>query len=102
MTAPRIVDPAGLLGQALSDASPDLQRKLLQTTINSRLSADADSVCAWAEWNAPFAERTNYRNGYRHRPHPCRHSRRRGEQSFARTATSPSNHSSVAIRQSPP
>ena len=67
MTAPHIVDPAGLLGQALSDASPDLMRELLQTMINALLSADADAVCG-AEWNARSAERTNYRNGYRHRP----------------------------------
>ena len=67
MTAPHIVDPAGLLSQALSDASPDLMRELLQTMINALLSADADAVCG-AEWNARSAERTNYRNGYRHRP----------------------------------
>ncbi|MBB0998457.1 IS256 family transposase, partial [Dietzia maris] len=67
MTAPHIVDPAGLLGQALADASPDLMRELLQTMINALLSADADSVCG-AEWNARSAERTNRRNGYRHRP----------------------------------
>ena len=67
MTAPHIVDPAGLLGQALSDASPDLMRELLQTMINALLSADADAVCG-AEWNARSAERTNRRNGYRHRP----------------------------------
>ena len=29
MTAPHIVDPAGLLGQALANASPDLMRELL-------------------------------------------------------------------------
>ena len=45
MTAPRIVDPAGLLGEALSDASPDLMRHLLGTVINVLLSADADAVC---------------------------------------------------------
>ncbi|OFS28349.1 hypothetical protein HMPREF3086_01415 [Dietzia sp. HMSC21D01] len=42
-------------------------RELLQTMINALLSADADSVCG-AEWNARTAERTNRRNGYRHRP----------------------------------
>ena len=42
MTAPHIVDPAGLLSQALADASPDLMRELLQTMINALLSADAD------------------------------------------------------------
>ena len=35
--------------------------------INALLSADADAVCG-AEWNARSSERTNYRNGYRHRP----------------------------------
>ena len=29
MTAPHIINPAGLLDQALSDASPDLMRHLL-------------------------------------------------------------------------
>lgn len=30
MTAPHLVDPAGVLSEALSDASPDLMRNLLQ------------------------------------------------------------------------
>jgi transposase-like protein len=66
MTAPRIVDPAAVLGQALSDASPDLMRHLLGTVINSLLSAEADAVCG-ADWGQPSPERTNRRNGYRHR-----------------------------------
>lgn len=66
MTAPRIVDPAGVLGQALADASPDLMRHLLGTVINTLLSAEADAVCG-AEWGQPSAERVNQRNGYRHR-----------------------------------
>ncbi len=67
MTAPQIVDPAGLLGQALTEASPDLMRDLLQTMINALLSADADAVRG-AEWGRRSVERTNHRNGYRHRP----------------------------------
>jgi hypothetical protein len=67
MTAPHIVDPAGLLVQALTEASPDLMRELQQTMINALLSADADAVCG-AEWNARSEQRTNHRNGYRHRP----------------------------------
>ena len=67
MTAPHIVDPAGLLAEALSEASPDLMRDLLQTMINALLSADADAVCG-AEWGRPSPERTAQRNGYRHRP----------------------------------
>ena len=66
MTAPHIVDPAGLLGEALAEASPDLMRDLLQTVINALLSADADAVVG-AEWGQPSATRTAQRNGYRHR-----------------------------------
>ena len=66
MTAPHIVDPAGLLGDALSEASPDLMRSLLQSIINALLSADADAVVG-AEWGRPTAGRTAQRNGYRHR-----------------------------------
>ena len=66
MTAPRIVDPGAVLGQALSEASPDLMRHLLGTVINSLLSAEADAVCG-AEWGQPSPDRVNQRNGYRHR-----------------------------------
>ena len=66
MTAARIVDPAGVLGEALSGASPDLMRHLLTTVINSLLSAEADAVCG-AEWGQASPERVNQRNGYRHR-----------------------------------
>ena len=67
MTAPHIVDPAGLLGEALSEASPDLMRSLLQSIINALLSADADAVVG-AEYGRPSPGRTTQRNGYRHRP----------------------------------
>ena len=66
MTAPHIVDPATLLGEALADASPDLMRHLLQTMINALLSADADAVVG-AEWGQPSPDRLTHRNGYRHR-----------------------------------
>ncbi|MCS3844067.1 IS256 family transposase, partial [Microbacterium sp. AK031] len=66
MTAPHIVDPAGVLSEALSDASPDLMRSLLQTMINALLSADADAVVG-AEWGMSSPDRTTQRNGYRHR-----------------------------------
>ncbi len=66
MTAPHIIDPGRLLGQALSDASPDLMRHLLSTVINALLSADADAVCG-AEYGVSSPERVNQRNGYRHR-----------------------------------
>jgi putative transposase len=66
MTAPHIVDPAGLLGEALAEASPDLMRSLLQSIINALLSADADAVVG-AEWGRPTPGRASQRNGYRHR-----------------------------------
>ena len=67
MTAPHIIDPAGLLGEALSQASPDLMRSLLQHVINALLSADADAVCG-AQWGQQDPQRHTQRNGYRHRP----------------------------------
>jgi len=66
MTAPHIINPAGLLDQALGDASPDLMRHLLSTVINALLSAEADAVCG-AEYGTVSPERVNSRNGYRHR-----------------------------------
>ena len=66
MTAPHIVDPSGLLGEALAEASPDLMRSLLQSIINALLSADADAVVG-AEWGRPSPTRSAQRNGYRHR-----------------------------------
>lgn len=44
MTARHILDPAGVLSEALGDASPDPTGHLLQTMINVLLSADADAV----------------------------------------------------------
>lgn len=66
MTAPHIVDPHGLLGEALTEASPDLMRTMLQRVINELLSADADAVVG-AEYGRPSTDRTAQRNGYRHR-----------------------------------
>ena len=45
MTAPHVIDPGRLLGEALSGASPDLMRQLLAAVINALLSADVDAVC---------------------------------------------------------
>ena len=67
MTAPHIIDPTGLLGEALSQASPDLMRSLLQHVINALLSADADTVCG-AQWGQQDPQRHARRNGCRHRP----------------------------------
>lgn len=66
MTVKSSIDPALLLEEQLAQASPDLLRELLQTLINTLLSAEADVVCG-AEYGTVSAERTNRRNGYRHR-----------------------------------
>lgn len=66
MTAPHILNPAQLLDNALSCASPDLMRDLLTTVINALLSAEADAVCG-AEYGQASPDRVNSRNGYRHR-----------------------------------
>lgn len=66
MTASPSIDPARLLEEQLAQASPDLLRELLQTFINTLLSADADNVCG-AEYRTSSPERVNQRNGYRHR-----------------------------------
>ena len=67
MTAPHIIDPADLLGQALSQASPGLMRSLLQHVIHTLLSADADAACG-AQWGQQDPQRHAQRNGYRRRP----------------------------------
>jgi putative transposase len=41
-------------------------RELLQTFINTLLSAEADAVCG-AEYGTSSPDRVNRRNGYRHR-----------------------------------
>lgn len=66
MTAPHIIDPDGLLGGALSQASPDLMRSLLHNVINALLSADADADAVRGAQQDPG--RQAQRNRYRHRP----------------------------------
>ena len=66
MTVRSSIDPALLLEEYLSQASPDLLRELMQTFINTLLSADADTVCG-AEYGVRSEHRVNSRNGYRHR-----------------------------------
>lgn len=66
MTVRSSIDHARLLEEQLAQASPDLLRELLQTFINTLLSAEADAVCG-AEYGATSPARTNRRNGYRHR-----------------------------------
>jgi transposase-like protein len=55
-----------MLEEQLAQASPDLLRGLLQTFLNTLLSAEADAVCG-AGYGERSPERVNQRNGYRHR-----------------------------------
>jgi transposase-like protein len=66
MTAPSSIDPARFLHEQLASASPDLLRSMLTTFINTLMSAEADAVCG-AAYGQTSPERTNVRNGYRHR-----------------------------------
>jgi putative transposase len=66
MTAGPSIDPAEFLHEHLAQASPDLLRELMQGFVNTLLSADADSVCG-ASYGVRDPERSNRRNGYRHR-----------------------------------
>ncbi|MEI2775177.1 MAG: IS256 family transposase [Tetrasphaera sp.] len=60
------IDPARFLDEQLAQASPDLMREMLSTFIHTILSAQADAVCG-AEYRSRVPERSNRRNGYRHR-----------------------------------
>ena len=66
MTVTPSIDPARLLEEQLTQASPDLLRELLATFINTLMSAEADAVCG-AAYGQASPERTNRRNGYRGR-----------------------------------
>jgi len=66
MTVNPSIDPARILKEQLDQASPDLLRQMLQTFINTLLSAEADLVCG-AGYGQSGPERVNSRNGYRHR-----------------------------------
>jgi len=66
MTVAPSIDPARFLEEHLAQASPDLLRDMLSTFIHTLLSADADAVCG-AAYGTVSDDRTNRRNGYRHR-----------------------------------
>ncbi|RBO78297.1 IS256 family transposase [Nocardia puris] len=66
MTDIQPIDPSQPFGEQLAAASPDLLRQMLATFISTMMSAEADAVCG-AEYGQRSDERTNSRNGYRHR-----------------------------------
>src|SRR5947207_8262285 len=63
MTAPKSVDPAGLLREQLESASPDLLRAMVKTFAEALMSAEADAICG-APYGQRSEDRTNQRNGY--------------------------------------
>ncbi|ERS60644.1 hypothetical protein HMPREF1261_00305 [Corynebacterium sp. KPL1818] len=63
---PHHIDPTAYLEELLTQASPDLMRQMLTDFINQILSAQADTVCG-ADYATVPPQRTNTRNGYRHR-----------------------------------
>jgi len=93
MTNPSI-DPARLLHEHLTAASPDLLRSLLTTFIDTLMSAEADAVCG-AEYGTSSPDRVNTRNGYRHRDFDTRDERPRRRQE-------PALHPAVAPMLSSP
>ena len=66
MTAASSVDPARFLHEHVAQASPDLLRELLGVFIDALMGVEADAICG-AEYGTRTPERTNTRNGYRHR-----------------------------------
>src|SRR5450759_2333257 len=66
MTANSSIDPSEFLHEHLEQASPDLLRELMEGFLNTLLSAEADRVCR-AAYGTRDPERTNRRNGCRHR-----------------------------------
>ena len=60
------VDLAGLAGQDLESASPDLPRAMVKAFAEALMGAEADAACG-ASYGQPSEERVNYHNGYRDR-----------------------------------
>lgn len=62
MTTAHDIDPRQLVEDRLTGASQDLLRELLTLFIHALMGAEADVLCG-----AGYGQRTNSRNGYRHR-----------------------------------
>jgi transposase-like protein len=66
MAAAPSIDLSGWMSEHLEQASPDLLRAMLSSFIEALMGADADAICN-AGYGERSEERTNTRNGYRHR-----------------------------------
>ena len=65
------MDVLGILRKLIEETEPDILRKLLQTTVEKLMSAEADVLCG-AGYRERSEERQNHRNGYRSRPFDTR------------------------------
>jgi transposase-like protein len=61
-----MMDPREWLREHLAEADPDLVRSMLQTFVETLMSAEASALCN-AGYEERSSERTNVRNGYRSR-----------------------------------
>src|ERR1700712_4630030 len=66
MTAAHDIDLPAVLAERLTTTHPDVLRELLATFIHTLMGAEADALCG-ADYGERSTERTNSRNGYRHR-----------------------------------
>ncbi len=67
MTTSHSIEPGAFLADQLAAASPDLFRSMMAAFIQSVLSADVDAQIGGAGYGQKSPDRTNSRNGYRHR-----------------------------------
>ncbi len=66
MTTVHDIDLQQVLTERLTAAHPDVLRELLSMFIHTLMGAEADALCG-AGYGERSGERTNHRNGYRHR-----------------------------------
>ncbi|WP_425003118.1 IS256 family transposase [Mycolicibacterium sp. S3B2] len=66
MTVAQNIDLPTVLAERLTTAHPDVLRELLATFIHTLMGAEADALCG-AGYGERSTDRTNQRNGYRHR-----------------------------------
>lgn len=66
MTTAHDIDLPAVLAERLTSCHPDMLRELLATFVHTLMGAEADALCG-AGYGQRSAERTNQRNGYRHR-----------------------------------
>jgi putative transposase len=66
MAAAPSIDLSGWMNEHLEQASPDLLRAMLGSFVEALMGADAEAICN-AGYGARTDDRTNTRNGYRHR-----------------------------------